>query len=181
MYVVVMAAVVHHRHAHVAPAAQRPAAPRQQSPVSDGMKNVNVVLFATAFIFFSGSVLFFAHQRFFRAAIKCEQPVVDLGTVIRGDEARFEFRIENVGRCALMIHAVTPTCGACIRVSRFPHGAIASGDYGEIQLELLTADLRGPVVKSVVVASNDPAQPKAILRVRAVIAERESIPDSPAQ
>ncbi len=145
------------------------------------MKNASPILFGTAFVFFLGSVAFVAQHQFFRATLKCEQSVADVGTVIRGDDAGCEFRIENVGRCALMIHAVTPTCGSCIRVLQFPQGVIAPGDSGEIQLELLTTALRGSVVKTVVVASNDPVQPRAILRVRAVITERESIQNSPAQ
>jgi len=145
------------------------------------MKNASASLFAAAVVFCSGSVLFVAHQWFFRAAFQCEQPVADLGTVVRGDEARCKFRIENVGRSALLIHSVTPTCGSCIRVSHFPHGVIAPGDSGEIQLELLTTALRGSIVKTVVVASNDPAQPKAILQVRAIITEREPIQNGPAQ
>jgi len=140
------------------------------------LTRIGPFLFAVSLLFFSGSAAYVAQQHWFKPVLVCQQTEADLGIITVGDPSNCHFQVRNEGRQPLRIRDVKPTCGACIQVVRWPQSPIAPGEADEIELELLTVPLRGPVVKTVSITSNDPSQSPAILKVRAVVVAR--LPES---
>jgi hypothetical protein len=88
-----------------------------------------------------------------------ERTSIDLGEVVRGEPARFVFDFRNDGEGPLVIHA-NPSCGCTlVRYEKL----IPAGSQSQLEAELNTARLEGPVTKSIDVQTNDPRRRRLYL------------------
>jgi len=94
------------------------------------------------------------------------ETVFDAGTVRRGGEVRHDFDILNGGDAPLEITEVKATCGCMVtrHASR-----IAPGGVGSVSVVMTTDDFTGPVAKAVTVFTNDAANPRLDLVLKANI------------
>jgi hypothetical protein len=92
-----------------------------------------------------------------------EQPVVDVGSVSRGEKVHAEFVVENRGTADLEIRDVRPSCGCT--VASFDQ-KIPPGGKGKVVAGIDTSDFQGAISKTVTVLSNDPKNPQLELTVK---------------
>jgi hypothetical protein len=98
--------------------------------------------------------------------LEIRQPIVDAGTVQRGEKIRVEFEIENLGDADLVIREVQPACGCT--VASFDK-RVAPGATGKVTAIVDTKSFSGAISKGVTLISNDPAAPRRTLTVKAEI------------
>lgn len=98
-----------------------------------------------------------------RARLAFDREEIDAGAVSRGEMAHYVFTVKNAGDAPLEIDA-RPTCGCT--VARFDH-VVAPGRSGRIEADINTSGFRGPIMKLLEVASNDPARAQVMLRMAA--------------
>lgn len=139
------------------------------------MRRLSVCLFVVAVCFFLGAALDVAYNQlfvlgFWRPQITCAEPVQDIGHISCDNVIRCRFLIRNAGNSELVVHDVKPSCGACLEIVDFPRSPIPPGAGGAINADLLASQLRGEVNKTLLVASNDPARPSFLLRVKGHVA-----------
>jgi hypothetical protein len=91
------------------------------------------------------------------------EPILEFGTMARGETATRTFTLENRGTAPLEIRHVRNTC-ACT-VLEVP-SVIAPGAKAEITLELDTETLTGPASTVINLFTNDPTAPRLDLTVR---------------
>ena len=99
-----------------------------------------------------------------RAVVR--EPIIDVGTVARGDKIEHRFEIANAGDATLTIREVKPACGCTI--ARFDE-TIAPGATGSISAVLSTQNFSGPISKSVTVFTTDAENPRINLVIKATI------------
>ena len=137
-------------------------------------------VFVVAVISFLGTAADFGYRRvvvrlgIFQPAIECHDTTRELGELERGETAACEFVVRNRGSRELAIGKVQPGCGACIEVVKVPETPIGPGRSGVIRVNLLTEHLKGDVVKTLVVQSNDPRQPWLALKIKARVKALDS-------
>ncbi len=98
--------------------------------------------------------------------IVVEQPVVDLGSVSRGEKVTVEFEVQNRGTAELEIREARPGCGCT--VASFDR-SVPPGGKGKIVAGLDTSDFNGAISKTVTVLSNDPKNPQLVLTMKAKV------------
>ena len=97
--------------------------------------------------------------------ITVEEPIADLGIVVKGETVSHEFVIRNTGDAPLELSEVRPACG-CTVVEFDP--VIEPGATGKIHATLSTARLRGGGgSKGISVFTNDPENPRVQLTLQA--------------
>lgn len=94
------------------------------------------------------------------------EPTKDYGTVPKGDELLWDFKVKNEGKSDLVIDQVKPSCGCT--VANFDK-TIKPGADGKISLKVETKNFSGPISKSATVTSNDPANPNLTLVLKAIV------------
>jgi hypothetical protein len=92
--------------------------------------------------------------------------VVDLGEVAQGITVDADFEIVNEGDGVLQIRAVRPTCGCT--VAEYDR-EVEPGKTGMIRAKLNTKGFNGPVSKSILVMTNDSANPTTTLVIKASV------------
>ncbi len=92
--------------------------------------------------------------------------IVDVGTVAKGEKIRHRFEISNAGDEPLEIREVKPACGCT--VAEYDR-TIAPGASGAIEAVVDTANLNGAIAKGVTVFTNDAANPRLELTVKALV------------
>ncbi|MEO8196687.1 MAG: DUF1573 domain-containing protein [Thermoanaerobaculia bacterium] len=92
------------------------------------------------------------------------EAIQDVGKVAKGEKVKVDFAIRNDGPVELVLTDVHPTCGCT--VASFD-AKIAPGAVGKIHAEIDTVDFAGPIAKTITVLSNDPAQPRVTLTIKA--------------
>jgi hypothetical protein len=97
-----------------------------------------------------------------------DKPVVDVGKVRKGEPIRQEFVIRNSGDAPLEITEVKPSCGCT--VAKYDR-LIPAGGTGRVEMVVETDAFGGGIAKSVTVFTNDPANPRLNLVVKALIRE----------
>lgn len=90
----------------------------------------------------------------------------DAGTVAQGQVVTAAFEIANTGAADLVLSDVRPGCGCT--VAEFDK-VVRPGAKGRVLLKVETRGFTGPVTKSALVLSNDPASPQTTLLVAAVV------------
>lgn len=93
-----------------------------------------------------------------------EEPVYDAGKVTKGEEVSYDFVIRNTGDAPLKIEEVRPACGCT--VADYDE-TIAPGASGKIHAVVDTTDFTGGISKGMTVITNDPANPRLVLTVKA--------------
>ncbi len=101
------------------------------------------------------------------AVIVVEDAQRDLGEVIQGTVLELMFAVENQGDDVLEI-SVRPTCG-CTVVDF--DSSIAAHQTGAIKALIDTKSFSGPISKSILVKTNDPARPTLNLLARAMVTQ----------
>jgi hypothetical protein len=103
--------------------------------------------------------------------IALETAVLELGEMPNGQVAEREVTVRNDGDAPLVVSTVTTSCG-CTTAALEPM-TIAPGDSGRLRVAFDSGahgpDLRGPLLREVMLASNDPATPEATVEIRAMI------------
>ncbi len=94
------------------------------------------------------------------------EPVHDAGSVSKGEKVTVDFVLENRGSAELEVTDVRPACGCT--VASFDR-KIAPGGKGKVHAVLDTVDFQGAIAKTVTVLTNDPANPKLTLTIKAKI------------
>lgn len=101
---------------------------------------------------------------------------VDLGEVVNGEVLTIEIPIQNTGNKELVIEAVTTSCG-CTSAEVKPT-RIAPGGEGVLYVQYDSGahgpEANGPVMRQIFIASNDPDQPEAEIRILANVIPPES-------
>ncbi len=97
--------------------------------------------------------------------ITIDEPIADLGIVVKGDSASHEFIIRNTGDAPLELLEVRPACGCT--VVEFDK-MIEPGGSGKVHATLSTSGLRGGGgSKGISVFTNDPDNPRVQLTLQA--------------
>ena len=97
--------------------------------------------------------------------IVIDEPIADVGVVVKGDSVSHEFVIHNEGKATLEILEVRPACGCT--VVEFDK-KIAPGTSGKLTSTLNTAGLRsGGGSKGITLFTNDPDHPRVVLTMQA--------------
>ncbi len=100
-------------------------------------------------------------------SIKWEQAEYDFGSVYQQEQPEHEFVFTNAGTAPLRIEQVITTC-ACA-VGKTPDKPIAPGENGSITVTFLAGRMRGKTTKYIFVVSNDPAQKRSMLTIKAEV------------
>jgi hypothetical protein len=94
------------------------------------------------------------------------EAVRDVGKVNKGENVEVVFELRNTGTTPLTITDVRPTCGCT--VARYD-ATIAPGGTGKVHAAVDTSDFAGPIAKTVTVLSNDAANPRLTLTIKATV------------
>lgn len=94
------------------------------------------------------------------------EPIADVGSVAKGDNAAHDFVIKNEGTADLQITNVQPACGCT--VARYDK-TIAPGKTGSIHVVVDTTTFSGAIAKYVTAFTNDPDNPQIQLTVKAKV------------
>ena len=92
--------------------------------------------------------------------------VKDVGKVAKSEKIDVVFAIRNEGATPLNITDVRPSCGCT--VAKFDK-TIGPGASGEVHATVDTADFNGAINKTLTVLSNDPANPRVQLTIKAEV------------
>ncbi len=95
-----------------------------------------------------------------------EETVIDVGKVPVGRPVEATFKIENRGTAPLSITQVHPACGCTVADY---DKTIAPGETGEVHAKVDTKSMAGPIAKAVTVYTDDVANPRILLTVKALI------------
>lgn len=103
--------------------------------------------------------------------IVLETQTLELGDVPNGEIAERVVAVRNDGDAPLVVNTVTTSCG-CTTAALEPM-TLAPGESGVLRVAFDSGahgpDLRGPLMREIVLASNDPATPEAVVALRANI------------
>ncbi len=94
------------------------------------------------------------------------EPVKDLAIVPKGELIVHQFLIRNEGNAPLELTDVHPACGCT--VAEFDR-VVPPGGVGKVTAKLDTSSFNGPISKSIAVLTNDPANPKLQLVIKAEV------------
>jgi len=100
--------------------------------------------------------------------ITFEKLVHDFGSVKANSKNTCEFKFTNTGDSLLKIKRVKPSCPVCI-TARLSKKEYAPGESGTLKVIYEVGERQGPTQKSVYVSSNDKANPKIRLALKADI------------
>src|SRR5262249_27195494 len=85
---------------------------------------------------------------------------IDVGTVPKGETIKGTFTLKNEGKSDLHITDVKPSCGCTVPEY---DKVIKAGAEGKVILNVATQGFQGPISKTALVVSDDPAQPQITL------------------
>jgi hypothetical protein len=103
------------------------------------------------------------------AAPKLEavEKIHDFGNATEGDRLTHVFVVKNTGSGTLIIDRVTTSCGCTAAVLKKKE--IPPGSQGEIEVTFDTSRRGGDNRKTITIQSNDPANPRSELEIRAKV------------
>ena len=99
--------------------------------------------------------------------IAFDDMVYDFGKALAGDAIKHVFTVTNTGAATLLISNVRPSCG-CTTAGQWTK-EIEPGKTGIIPVQINSANLRGPVSKTVTVTSNDKFRPQVVLQLHGTV------------
>jgi len=118
-------------------------------------------------IFFVGSVgsnlWFWLGPRAWQARLTCPQRVFDFGARKSGETVEHSFQLQNTGRRDLEFGGVLSSCG-CLTAG-LPQDRLAPGEEMTVPVRISLRNLRGRVLKTILIRSNDPRQSSLLLTV----------------
>jgi hypothetical protein len=89
--------------------------------------------------------------------IVCDQPTFDFGSRDASEVVGHTFKLKNSGTTDLVISAVRPACGCT--AANLTRQTIPPGESAELSTQLTLAGRSGELHKSILIESNDPANP----------------------
>jgi hypothetical protein len=89
--------------------------------------------------------------------INCKAPVFDFGTRDPSETIDHTFMLENAGDSDLIISAIRPACGCT--AANMTRQTIPPGESAELSTRLNLVGRTGDIHKSILIESNDPANP----------------------
>lgn len=108
-----------------------------------------------------------------RPQIVLEATALELGDLSNGVVAERDVTVTNAGDAPLVVESVMTTCG-CTNAALEPM-TLAPGQSGTLHIAFDSGahgpDLRGDVMRRVMLASNDPAQPEVVVELTANITD----------
>lgn len=103
--------------------------------------------------------------------LAAETTLLQLGEVVNGVVVERDMAIRNGGDAPLVVEQVLTTCG-CTTAALEPM-TLAPGESGNLHIAFDSGahgpELTGPIMRRVILVSNDPTQPEAIVEVQATI------------
>jgi len=99
-------------------------------------------------------------------SMEVPETTYDFGEVPEGTEVEHDFFVKNMGKGALQIEQVRPSCGCT--VASFDQ-TIRPGGEGRIHLKLHLKGFQGSVKKTATVFTNDPKESRAVLVLQGTI------------
>ena len=104
-------------------------------------------------------------------SLRLDQTELDLGQIVNGEVRTFEVALLNQGSAALVVEAVSTSCG-CTSAQVTPT-TLEAGERGVLEVTFDSGahgpEELGPVMRQVFIASNDPDQPEVEFRFSADI------------
>jgi|GEM_PF-866324 len=94
----------------------------------------------------------------------------DLGTIFQMDTYGCSFKFKNAGTARLVVQRATSSCGCAAPV--LSEKELDPGEEAELNVELKSEMAEGPVVRSLMVKSNDPDEPIKKLKIEAKVVPR---------
>lgn len=104
--------------------------------------------------------------------ILIDEEVYNFGECISGDEIKHDFRITNIGKSNLVFHKVKTSCGCT--TSKLEKDTLAPGESTLIKAVFRTSGKKGHQPKDIFIITNDPEQPKSVLRIDGFINEKKN-------
>lgn len=104
--------------------------------------------------------------------VTVDPAIFDFGTVKPGQIVTHSFRVSNTGQIALHIRKVEPSCGCTTTV--VGKTDLEPGESTEIQATFNPAGLSGTVFKNILISSDDPDRPRAVVRFKAHVVPPEN-------
>lgn len=105
--------------------------------------------------------------------ITLETSLLKLGEMPNGEVAERQVVVTNAGNAPLVVDTVTTTCG-CTTAGLSPM-TIPPGESGVLTIAFDSGahgpDLRGEIMRRVIMMTNDPTQPEAVVDLTATITE----------
>jgi hypothetical protein len=101
-----------------------------------------------------------------RPRLVVPEAVWDAGKVAPGDMIVHDFELRNEGTAPLNVTDVRPACGCT--VAEFD-ATIAPGATGKVHAVLDPSSFKGAIAKGITVLTDDPAQPRIELTVKATV------------
>jgi hypothetical protein len=92
-------------------------------------------------------------------------PTVDLGDVPPKSKHKLAYQFKNTGDAELVVDHIQSTCGCTVPALK--KKKIAPGETGEIDVTFTAATRAGMMTKHLYIYSNDPANPRAPLEIKA--------------
>jgi hypothetical protein len=89
--------------------------------------------------------------------IACDQPTFDFGSRDASEVVEHTFMLKNSGTTDLVISAIRPACGCT--AANLTRQTIPPGESTELSTQLTLAGRSGELHKSILIESNDPANP----------------------
>ena len=108
--------------------------------------------------------------------LSAESTLLQLGEVVNGVVVERQVAVNNSGDAPLIVSEVLTTCG-CTTATLEPM-TLAPGESGVLRIAFDSGahgpELTGPVMRRVILVSNDPTQPEATVDLQAVILPPEA-------
>lgn len=101
--------------------------------------------------------------------IAVDPPSFDFGKTLPQKALTREFSVRNFGDQDLVIENVSTSCG-CTVTDTLAKKVVKPGGRQPLRVTLTTPPGPGPITKSVVVRSNDPARPLLEIKLKATVA-----------
>src|SRR5262245_55113782 len=101
--------------------------------------------------------------------IAVDPPSFDFGRTLPQKAVSREFSLRNFGDQDLVIESVSTSCG-CTVADDLAKKVIKPGDSLPLRVTLTTPAGTGPITKSVMVRSNDPAHPLLEIKLKTTVA-----------
>ncbi len=106
--------------------------------------------------------------------LAADATLLDLGEIVNGVVVERDVAVRNDGNALLVVEEVLTTCG-CTTAALEPM-TLAPGEAGNLHIAFDSGahgpELTGPVMRRVILVSNDPATPEATVDLQALILPR---------
>ena len=113
------------------------------------------------------SILLFSFSIFSKPEMKFMNTTIDFGEVESGKIVNVKFEFENKGDSLLLIKNIRTTCGCT--VTRLAKREYKPGEKGVIPVKFYTSGLRGNVIKTITVSTNDPENVYHSLKLKGIV------------